>query len=248
MSLLSGAMIGFVFLSFIEKVFIKRRLNSYYYPLTIFGIGLLGLVVLNIVAPSLYSIIINAPNAIFGVKTGGFSTVGEASSIFYVGGVFSLSRIYQNFTAPAFFVSLLGMFILIANLFRKTKPEELLVLVWSILIFFAIYSQNRYVYYYSVNASILSAYVGGLLLEKVKWNELDDKFKANVNSFADISGFFKFIGVEHVIAVLAIIVVLIIPVFGSAMEQAKGSNDPPWEWIEAGQWLRANTPDPGMEL
>ncbi len=55
-----------------------------------------------------------------------------------------------------------------------------------------LFSQNRYAYYYSVNVSVLSAYVGGLLLEKVKWNELDKKFKANVKSYADIPSFLKF--------------------------------------------------------
>ncbi len=77
-----GMMIGFEFLSFVEKVFIKKRLNSYYYPLAIFGIGVLGLIALSIVAPSLYSTIINAPNIIFGIQTGGASTIGEA--VFYV--------------------------------------------------------------------------------------------------------------------------------------------------------------------
>jgi dolichyl-diphosphooligosaccharide--protein glycosyltransferase len=244
-----GTMGGFVVLSFIEKAFLKKRLNSYYYPLAIFGVGVLGLIAISIIAPSLYSTIISAPKAIFAVNTGGASTIAEASSIFYVRGVFSLDGVYMNFTAQGFIASILGMLLLLVSISRKSKPEEVLVFVWSFLIFFAIYGQNRFAYYYSVNVSILSAYLGGLLLEKVKWNELDDKFKANVKSFADIPNFFKFIRVEHVIAVLAILVILIYPVYGHAMEQAKGvSNGTPGEWIEASQWLRSNTPDPGMDF
>ena len=49
------------------------------------------------------------------------------------------------------------------------------------------------------------------------------------------------------IAVLAIAVFLIYPVYGSALAQTGGSNDPRWEWVEASQWLRSNTPDPGMD-
>jgi dolichyl-diphosphooligosaccharide--protein glycosyltransferase len=244
-----GTMGGFVVLSFIEKAFLKKRLNSYYYPLAIFGVGVLGLIAISIIAPSLYSTIISAPKAIFAVNTGGASTIAEASSIFYMRGVFSLDGVYMNFTAPGFIASILGILLLIISISRKSKPEEVLVFVWSVLIFFAIYGQNRFAYYYSVNVSILSAYLGGLLLEKVKWNELDDKFKANVKSFADIPNFFKFIRIEHVIAVLAILVILIYPVYGHAMEQAKGvSNGTPGEWIEASQWLRSNTPDPGMDF
>ena len=244
-----GTMVGFVVLSFIEKAFIKKGLNSYYYPLAMFGVGVLGLIAISIIAPSLYSTIISAPKAIFAVNTGGASTIAEASSIFYMRGVFSLDGVYGNFTAPGFIASILGMLLLIVRISRKSKPEEVLVFVWSVLILFAIYGQNRFAYYYSINVSILSAYLGGLLLEKVKWNELDDKFKANVKSFADIPSFFKFIRVEHVVAVLAILVILIYPVYGHAMEQAKRvSNGTPGEWIEASQWLRSNTPDPGMDF
>ncbi len=124
-----------------------------------------------------------------------------------------LDKAYENFTAPVFFASLLGMLILIANISRKPKPEEVLVLVWSVLILLANYGQNRFAYYYSVNASILAAYVGGMLLEKVKWNELDDRFKAKVKSFADIPSFLKSLVAEQgaatlvqVAAVLAIAV------------------------------------------
>ena len=161
-----GAAIGFVFLSFIEKAFIKKGLNSHYYPLAIFGIGALGLIALSIAAPSLYSTIINAPNAIFGIKTGGASTIAEASSIFYMGGVFSLDGVYGNFTAPGFIVSILGMLLLIASILRKSKPEEVLVFVWSVLILLAIYGQNRFAYYYSVNVSVLGGYVGVFCLRK----------------------------------------------------------------------------------
>ncbi len=90
-------------------------------------------------------------------------------------------KAYSNFTVTGFFASLVGIFILTVNLFRKPKPQEVLVLVWSILILFAIYGQNRFAYYYSINVAVLSAYLGGLLLDKVKWSELDQKFKSTIN-------------------------------------------------------------------
>jgi oligosaccharyl transferase (archaeosortase A-associated) len=242
-----GVTIGFVALSFVEKELIRRKLDSRYYPLAIFGIGALGLIALSIVAPSLYSVVISAPNGIFGMQTGGALTIAEASSLFYDVNGFTLSKAYENFTAPVFLASLIGMLILIANIARKPKPEEVLVLVWSVLILLTNYGQNRFAYYYAVNASVLAAYVGGLLLEKVKWNELDEKFKANVKSFADIPSFLKFFKIEQAAAVLAILVVLIMPVYGSAMLYTGGSVDPPNEWYEACTWLSSNTPDPGMD-
>jgi oligosaccharyl transferase (archaeosortase A-associated) len=247
-----GSTIGFVSLSFIEKLFYKRKINSYYYPLSIFGIVVLGIAALSIAFPSLYSVIIVAPSYIFGIQTGGASTIAEASSLFYNGGTFTLDKAYGNFTPLVFFASIIGMLILMVNISRKPKPEELLLLTWSVLILLANFGQNRFAYYYSVNASILAAFVGGLMLEKVKWDELDDKFKANVKSFADIPSFLKSLETGtlliQVAAVIVILVFLINPVYSSAMLYTGGSNDPPNEWYEACTWLRTNTPYPGMDF
>ncbi|MDR7665063.1 oligosaccharyl transferase, archaeosortase A system-associated [Methanosarcina sp. Z-7115] len=242
-----GAMAGFAALSFIEREFKRKQIKAYYYPLVIFGICVLGLLAAKVVSPSLYTLIINTPNTVFGIQTGGPSTIGEVASMFYSGNTFTLSKAFSNFTATGFFASLFGMFILAANMFRKPRPQEVLVLVWSVFIFLAIYGQNRFAYYYSINVSVLSAYVGSLLLDKVKWNELDEKFKSTVKSPADIPSLFKSVKVEQVIAVLAIVIFLIYPVYGYAMQQAVGSNDPNGPWLEASMWLRSNTPDPGMD-
>ncbi|AKB50005.1 Oligosaccharyl transferase [Methanosarcina barkeri str. Wiesmoor] len=241
-----GTMAGFVALSLIEREFKRKQMKAYYYPLLIIGVGILGLIFIKVLSPSLYSLIINAPSTVFGIQQGGPSTIGEATSIFYNSGVFTLSKAFSNFTTAGFLASILGMLILAANLFRRPKPQEFLVLVWSFFILLAIYGQNRFAYYYSINVSILSAYLGGLLLEKVKWSELDQKFKSNVKSLADVPKALKFVKVQQVLAVLLIVVFLIYPVYAYAMLYAVGSDEPNEPWTEACNWLRSNTPDPGM--
>ncbi|WP_292371671.1 oligosaccharyl transferase, archaeosortase A system-associated [Methanosarcina sp. UBA411] len=243
-----GAMAGFAALSLIQREFKRKKMKTYYYPLIILGAGILGLIFIKVLSPSLYSLIINAPNTVFGRLQGGPSTIDEATSIFYDVGVFTLSKVFSNFTATGFLASLLGILILAANLFRKPKPQEALLFIWSLLILLAIYGQNRFAYYYSINVSVLSAYLGGLLLEKVKWSELDQKFKSNLKSPTDIPKALKFVKIEQVFAVLLIVVFLIYPVYGSAMPYTKmvyGQPIPPWE--EACVWLSSNTPDPGMD-
>ncbi len=243
-----GAMAGFAALSLIQREFKRKKMKTYYYPLIILGAGILGLIFIKVLSPSLYSLIINAPNTVFGRLQGGPSTIDEATSIFYDVGVFTLSKVFSNFTATGFLASLLGILILAANLFRKPKPQEVLLFIWSLLILLAIYGQNRFAYYYSINVSVLSAYLGGLLLEKVKWSELDQKFKSNLKSPTDIPKALKFVKIEQVFAVLLIVVFLIYPVYGSAMPYTKmvyGQPIPPWE--EACVWLSSNTPDPGMD-
>ncbi|MGI5992711.1 MAG: oligosaccharyl transferase, archaeosortase A system-associated [Methanosarcina sp.] len=244
-----GTMVGFAALSFIEKEFKRKQIKASYYPLLILGTGILGLIIAKIISPSLYSLIIHAPSTVFGIQQGGPSTIEEVSSIFHDHDkTFTLTRAFSNFTTTGFLASLLGMLILAANLFRRPKPQEVLILVWSFLILLAIYGQNRFAYYYSINVSVLSAYLGGLLLDKVKWSELDHKFKNTVKSPVDIPNAFKFVKVEQILAVLVIVVFLIYPVYGSAMPYTKmvyGQPIPPWE--DATKWLRSNTPDPGMD-
>jgi dolichyl-diphosphooligosaccharide--protein glycosyltransferase len=241
-----GAMAGFAALSLIQRESKRKKMKTYYYPLIILGAGILGFIFIKVLSPSLYSLIINAPSTIFGIQQGGPSTIGEASSMFRIGDKIVLSEAYKYFTPTGFLASLLGIVILAANLFRKPKPQEVLLLIWSLLILFAIYGQNRFAYYYSINISILSAYLGGLLLDKVKWNELDQKFKNTVKLPEDIPKAFKFIKVQQIFAVLAIVLFLIYPVYGSAILYTKISNGTPDQWVEACDWLRSNTPDPGM--
>jgi len=242
-----GAMAGFVALSLIEREFKRKKMRAYYYPLLILGAGILGLIIIKIASPSLYSLIIRAPSTVFGIQQGGPATIEEVSSMFYRGVVFTLSKAFSNFTTMGFLASILGMLVLAANLFRRPKPQEVLLLIWSLLILFAIYGQVRFAYYYSINVSVLSAYLGGLLLEIVKWSELDQKFKSSVKSPADIPKALKLVKIEQVFAVLLIVVFLIYPVYGSAIPDTKmvyGQPIHPWE--EACTWLSSNTPDPGM--
>ncbi|MDP4228701.1 MAG: oligosaccharyl transferase, archaeosortase A system-associated, partial [Bacteroidota bacterium] len=51
------------------------------------------------------------------------------------------------------------------------------------------------------------------------------------------------------LAVLAIVIFLIYPAYAYAIQEASpGSIDPPGPWMEACDWLRSNTPDPGMDF
>jgi len=225
----------------------KIELSSNYYPLVIFGIIIIGLIVLSTLFPSIFNMITASIDPVFGIQKGGFLTIAEVSPIFFESNNFTLSEVFKNFTVSGFFASMLGIFILIAKMYVKPKPEEVLTFIWTVFILLAIYSQNRFAYYFSVNVSILSAFAGGLLLEKVKWSELDTKFKTNVKSLADIPRFLKFVKAEQVHAFVVIFFLLIVPVFGSSLQYAGGSNDPTEEWLEACFWIRSNTPDIGMD-
>lgn len=241
-----GAIVSFAILSFIEREFKKRSLKTYYYPLAILGLCIFGLLALSIVAPSLYSVIVTAPDAIFERKTGGASTIAEATSIFYPYEDFTYERVYDYFTAPAFWASILGIFGLIISLIRKPKSEKLLALIWGLLMLFAIYGQNRFAYYYSANIAVLAAYFGGLVLELVKWGQLEEGFRTSVKSMKDVPNFFKSVKIEQIFVVLAIFVILILPEYNAAIAQSAGTGGPSAPWIESLLWMNSSTPDPGM--
>ena len=87
-----------------------------------------------------------------------------------------------------------------------------------------------------------------MFLGFVKWNRLEESFKANVKSLEDIPEFLKSIKISQVFAVLIILVALILPEYNAAMLYTKGAgNEPNGPWMEATVWLRSNTPDPGMD-
>ena len=72
------------------------------------------------------------------------------------------------FTTP-FFIAFIGMAGLAMNIPMRNRPEELLLLVWSIIIFVAVgglgalgiegIGQNRFAYYYAINVAILTGLV-----------------------------------------------------------------------------------------
>ena len=166
-----GAMATFAVLSFLEREFKNREIKAYYFPALILGMVLWWTPSSkNRISITLFFNYKHSKYCIWNSDKEDLLQFGEVSSMFEVGGQFTLQKVFGNFTATAFFASILGMFILAIKSSRKPKPQELVVLVWSIFILLAIYGQNRFAYYYSINVSILSAYVGGLLLEVVKWN------------------------------------------------------------------------------
>jgi len=75
---------SFCGLSFIEREFKKKSLKTYYYPLAMLGIGILGLLATKNCISIHISLIINTPHTVFGVQTGGAATIGEVSSIFLI--------------------------------------------------------------------------------------------------------------------------------------------------------------------
>lgn len=238
-----GAVAGCIFLSILEKILISYNSQTYY-PLTLVGCALAGIFGLKLISSSIYSIVMSAPGVIFSVPTGGPSTIAEGMSMFYAGGAiqgaFTLLMACRSFTTAMFLISILGIIIVLATVIFKPRLEETYILVWAAMMLLAIYGQNRFAYYYSVNVAILGAYIGCILIEYAKFDKLFDENKI----FKGI----RHITVDQIVVFFMILMFMVVPEVYGAKGQLGGTIDPIDEWYDSCVWLRDNTPDPGLDF
>jgi dolichyl-diphosphooligosaccharide--protein glycosyltransferase len=243
-----AAIIAFVFMSTIHKELNRRELNPIYYPVVLIATVLIALLALRLVSPSIYYMIIATPATIFKVQTGGFSTVGEVSSIFYRGGSFNLSSVWSNF-ATGFFISIIAMFMLAYSVKKDKRPEELLVLVWTFIMLLAIYGQNRFAYYYTINVVLLSGYFSAKVLDLTGWKKVEAAYYEKVKSAGELPRFLRRnIKIVHVVAIFMLLLLVAYPSYSLAMEQSQYASGANGYWLESLFWMRDNTPDPGMDF
>ncbi len=87
---------------------------------------------------------------------GGALTVAEVQPFFTLGGKFSLSPAWQNFSM-AFFFAIPGMIYTAIKLVKERKNVLLLSLIWGVALFIALAGQNRFAYYFGVVSAVFAA-------------------------------------------------------------------------------------------
>ncbi len=240
--------IGFpMALSMISSELRKRGFKSYHYPLFLGGFFATGMLVIKSVLPQMYSTIISAPGLIFSKHTGGANTVAEATPIFDNPGMF-----WSNFPVTGFLQkdSAVLWFIIIVllavgyRIVRKQRPEDMLFSVWSIVMLLAVFGQNRWAYYFSVNIAIIVGIAGSALSERIL------RFGGWTLPFDKTS-----IGFSHVLSPILVAMLVLFfasPSFETTTKIAGwGGGEPSGggygEWLDALSWMRYNTPDPGLD-
>jgi dolichyl-diphosphooligosaccharide--protein glycosyltransferase len=243
-----GAGFGIFMLNKIKEEMKKRDIEGCYYPVVIFGLGIIGLIFTKVALPSIYALILETPAFIFAVQTGGASTIAEASSMFYLGETFTLSRACSNFTVFAFISSGLMLIVLgIGAIFRSDKHEVALLFVWSAFILMAMYGQNRFAYYYSVNVAVLCALFCSILLKGVKFDTYLDSING-LSFIKDAPKIVKSLNFEQFIILFIIVGCFIYPMIMAVIPYTAGNVDPDPAWKESCEWLGNNTPDIGMDF
>jgi oligosaccharyl transferase (archaeosortase A-associated) len=130
---------------------------KYYYPLALGGAGIAGALLLALVSPDLYGVLIGSFGAFFG-QSATVLTVQEARP-------WTFADAWSTFHYGLIMMILGAGALLYANL-REEHPEQVFVLVWSVVILFSTISHIRYEYYLGVTVALLSAFFIGFVLDR----------------------------------------------------------------------------------
>lgn len=245
--------------SFLSSILKEKGYSSYYYPGAIAGIVVLGTLVLALVVPQFTSVLFSGLS-IFQPKTGGAATVGEAAPFLYYQGEFSWANVQANFPGilillSPFFLALVGMALLLLHYVKSTRPADLLIITWSLVMLLLTLAQNRFAYYYAINVALLTGYLTFWILQKAGISDLDGSAgeSKDVGQFSigrrypespwqDVSN------IKVVAAAILIFLLLIYPALSTSILVAHYTSGPDSDWLTSTAWLQNNTPSPGLDI
>jgi len=236
-------------LSAVSWLLTRQKIGRAYYPVTLLGLGVAGLGVLYLISPSLVSSMLAAFSVFF--PTGTALTTIEIQPILFPGGVFSMAVVWGNFTT-GWFLSLIGLGILIYLIARHGDAVKNLIVVWSLVMLAATLGQRRFAYYFAVNVALLTGYLSWLALRLAGLSETVAKTPKTERAPRHRKGRPKgrslHVTISHVNVALAVIIVFFVvfsPNIMPAVSTASRARYAPSDaWLQSLDWLRQNTPEP----
>jgi len=166
LSLILGLLV-FVVLSILSSIMNYRGIKPYGYPIAILILAVVSFSLLNVLAHPLYSMMVSQLH-IFTPSESAL-TVAEIHPMHifsrYTGRI-TQGEAYQYFTT-CFFAAFAGFAWLGYNIARRFRAEEVLFMVWSAVMLYACFGQNRFAYYYAVNVALLCGLVAWAVIEFV---------------------------------------------------------------------------------
>ncbi|MFB6224126.1 MAG: oligosaccharyl transferase, archaeosortase A system-associated [Haloarcula sp.] len=220
--------VGCVFMAWLARYMEQDDYEWYAYPIVVFGIIGIGAAFMAIVLPDLFGFFTNNLDRVVGFGTSETAaTVGEAQSLQDTNKIFQ----WYGFAAA---VGLVGAAILLVKQFLSddAAAEDLLVVVWAVIILMATFTQLRFSYYLAAPLAVLTGMVVG---RAVIWFDLTPD--------GDVEPY-------QVLTVLTLVVAIILPMFfmgGTAAAVGESADPGPAieNWDESMQWMQENTPAEG---
>lgn len=148
-------------LYFIFKFCKKKNLPIWAFPILLITVFFIAFLTLNLFVPSFYNSIIFGICMLF-KPAKGMLTVAEVWPIILDrnNGNISFSTIWYNFFG-VFPLSFIALCWLLTNKIQKVnKSNHYLLVIWSIVMLAATLVQQRFAYYFAINAALLTGYLG----------------------------------------------------------------------------------------
>ena len=248
---------GFIVLGGFANFIRKKRINRWFLPVFLILTGILLLIILKFVSPSLFASLMKSVQAInIGMSPYEFGPelTSEMRPLRLQGAINSFSSL--------FFLSLIALAIIFYRFVKKKKPEELLILVWTVVIILMtgiipFLGQGRFVCYLSCNISLLS---GFLIVKGFEFGWRGLKIAQKIPLKSSVQPYFL---AGSLLIIFNVIFFLLFPfpfnignpypknlpaIFQTAIEGAKAG---PFmredDWYDVLEWLKENTPDPGID-
>ncbi len=159
-------------LAVLSRLMAGHGIKPVFYPVALLGLGLVGLAIFNIIAPSLLKTMIGRLGILIAwpIKT----TILEMQPLILPGGNFSLLFAWGSFTT-GFFLSLISLGIIIYLIVKRGEADKTLLIVWSLVMLAATLCMRRFAYYFTVNVALLTGYLSCLILQFAGFKRLAAK-------------------------------------------------------------------------
>jgi dolichyl-phosphooligosaccharide-protein glycotransferase len=163
---LTIGLIGVALLAVISKFMSLKNLKKIYFPLVVIGFGAIGVILLYFVSHDLFNALLDK----FKVFTpqNASLTIAEVQSLFSQQGSFTLIKIWNEFTTSVI-VAPIAFIMLIIITVKKVSNQNIFLIIWSLIAFFASVGQVRFATYLAVVFAILSAYFYSELIKWIDW-------------------------------------------------------------------------------
>ena len=262
-SLIIG-MLVFPALSALSLLLTKRNVKRAYYPLALALLAGIGLAAFHIIAPSVLNSILDQFDWLN--PSAWQLTIGEMMPL-------SLSMAWDEFTT-SFYLALISLAVVAYFVIREGAADKTLLLIWSLIMLVATVGQNRFAYYFAVNASLLTAYLswktvtfvgakltseignGGKVVrsekpqtgkEKAESSKKAKRKRAKERRIGLGTLVTRYPVARYAYVTLAAVVVFFLvfyPNIGMSIDVARQASHPRQDWYDSLIWMRENTPDP----
>jgi len=254
-SLIAAILLPAVLLG-ISRFIAARGWRPYLYPVSLVGLGVAGVLILNFAAPDVFTSLLSR-FGIFNPAGASAATTMEMQPLFSPAGSFTMSVVWANFNTH-FYIGIIVLLYFIAYrlIYRRQNDQMLLLLVvWSLVILVAAISQRRFAYYLVMNVALLSAHFAWNFIWLMGLKRIVERRRAAAagepvtnRAGKDARPGRRAFTVYHINVILAVFCVCIyvaVPSITQGKTAAEAARFAPSDgWQASLLWMKDNTPEP----